>query len=289
MVSWSKFIDPLVVEGSCHEVGHTWCESCLEATLEIFINCVRYSVKLYSPIYMSSQSALTVPRKVPLPLLSETKKEIERMHELGVIRPVQEPTDWCTTIVIIPKPNVKRNASLARPLGHIVSSDGIKPDPEKIRSILILPLPKNAAEVKSFLGIGNQQSKFAPDLASKTKPLRDLLNNGCTWACGQPQQKAFEDIKRCLPNREIIHNRESKISADASSYGMGGVVYQLQDDNNWKSIAYFSRDLASIETKYSQIEKECFAFTWLAERGSDYILGKEITGETCTSTHNSLH
>eukprot|EP00112_Aurelia_sp_Birch-Aquarium-sp1_P014521 Seg3141.4 transcript_id=Seg3141.4/GoldUCD/mRNA.D3Y31 product="hypothetical protein" protein_id=Seg3141.4/GoldUCD/D3Y31 len=51
--------------------------------------------------------ALTVPRKVPLPLLSETKKEIERMLELGVIRPVQEPTDWCAPIVIIPTPNGK--------------------------------------------------------------------------------------------------------------------------------------------------------------------------------------
>ena len=51
--------------------------------------------------------ALTVPRKVPLPLLSETKKEIERMLELGVIRPVQEPTDWCAPIVIVPKANGK--------------------------------------------------------------------------------------------------------------------------------------------------------------------------------------
>ena len=75
-------------------------------------------------------------------------------------------------------------------------------------------------------------------------------------------------------------NRETKISADASSYGIGGVVYQLQDDNNWKPIAYFSRALTPTETRYSQIEKECLAFTWLAERASDYILGKEITGET---------
>ena len=38
--------------------------------------------------------ALTVPRKVPLPLLSETKQEIDRMLELGAIRPVQEGTEW---------------------------------------------------------------------------------------------------------------------------------------------------------------------------------------------------
>ena len=169
-------------------------------------------------------------------------------------------------------------------LGHIVSSDGIKPYPDKIKSILNLPVPENVPEVRSFLGMVNQQSKFAPDLASKTKPLRDLLNKKCIWAWGQPQQKAFEDVKRCLTEAPMLAlydcNRETKVSADASSYGIGGVVYQLQDDNNWKAIAYFSRALTVTETRYSQIEKECLAFTWLAERASDYILGKEITGET---------
>ena len=57
-------------------------------------------------------------------------------------------------------------------------------------------------------------------------------------------------------------------------------MYQLQDDNNWKLNAYFSRALTPTETRYSQIEKKCLAFTWLAEHASDYILGKEILGET---------
>ena len=169
-------------------------------------------------------------------------------------------------------------------LGHIVSSEGIRPDPDKIKSILSLPVPKNVAEIRSFLGMVNQQSKFAPDLANKTKLLRDLLNKGCTWTWDSPQQKAYEDIKKCLTEAPILAlydcNRETKISADASSYGIGGVVYQLQDDKNWKPIAYFSRALTPTEARYSQIEKECLAFTWLAERASDYILGKEIIGET---------
>lgn len=62
-----------------------------------------------------------------------------------------------------------------------MSSEGIKPDLDKIKSILSLPVPKNVAEIRSFLGMVNQESNFAPDLANKTKPLRDLLNKGCTW------------------------------------------------------------------------------------------------------------
>ena len=41
-----------------------------------------------------------------------------------------------------------------------------------------------------------------------------------------------------------------------------------------------SRALSEAESRYSQIEKECLAFTWMCERSSDYILGKPIIGET---------
>ena len=75
-------------------------------------------------------------------------------------------------------------------------------------------------------------------------------------------------------------NKKTKITSDASSYGLGGVVLQQQDDDTWKPVAYFSRALTTTEMHFSQIEKQCLAFTWLCERASDYILGKPIVGET---------
>ena len=53
----------------------------------------------------SKPFALTVPRKVPLPRLSKTKQEIDRMLKIGVIRIVNEPTDWCAPMVVLPKQN----------------------------------------------------------------------------------------------------------------------------------------------------------------------------------------
>ena len=61
-------------------------------------------------------------------------------------------------------------------LGNIVSSEGVSPDPDKIEAIVNLPAPKNVSEVRSFLGMINQLSKFTDHLADKTKPLRDLLS-----------------------------------------------------------------------------------------------------------------
>ena len=46
---------------------------------------------------------LHTPRRIPLPLLPKVKEELRRMQELGVISPVTEPTDWCVSMVVVPK------------------------------------------------------------------------------------------------------------------------------------------------------------------------------------------
>lgn len=49
--------------------------------------------------------SVSVPRRVPIPLLPKVKTELERMEHLGVISKVNEPTDWCAGMVVVPKPN----------------------------------------------------------------------------------------------------------------------------------------------------------------------------------------
>ena len=51
--------------------------------------------------------ALYTPRRVVLPLMNAVKEELERMVELGVIRPVQEATEWCAGMVVVPKADGK--------------------------------------------------------------------------------------------------------------------------------------------------------------------------------------
>ena len=150
-------------------------------------------------------------------------------------------------------------------LGNVVSADGIEVDPEKVAAVVNLPAPKNVHEVLVFLGMVNQMGKFADHLGDKTKPIRDLRHRDYQWVWGPPKQKAFEEIKSILTAVPVLAlydpSKETKISADASSFGLGAVLLQKQEDQTWRPVMFISRALTPVECRYAQIEKEALALT----------------------------
>ena len=60
-------------------------------------------------------------------------------------------------------------------LGHVVSKDAIKPDPEKVIAIQEMRRPSNLKELRSFLGLFNYCRDFIPKAAEITPPLYNLL------------------------------------------------------------------------------------------------------------------
>ncbi len=174
--------------------------------------------------------------------------------------------------------------SSVRFLGQIVDGSGIRADPEKVKAIRAMSEPTSVTEVRRFLGMTNQLSKFCPNLAEKAKPLRDLLSKKNQWSWEDPQKQAFSELKEELSSSRVLAlydpERETVVSADASSYGLGAVLVQKQPEGGWRPVAYASRALTDTEQRYTQIEKEALATTWACERFSDYLLGMGFHIET---------
>lgn len=129
----------------------------------------------------------------------------------------------------------------------------------------------------------NYLGKFSPRLAEITQPMRELLSSKNSWTWGPRQRESFEALKKELtqPTTLALYNpeAETKISADASSYGLGAVLLQKTPEG-WKPVAYASRSLTETERRYAQIEKEALAVTWASEKFSEYVLGKHYQLET---------
>ena len=163
-------------------------------------------------------------------------------------------------------------------LGHLIDSSRVHPDPDKVQAIVNMQTPTNVPEMRRFLGMVQQMSKFSPHLADKTKPLRELLSSKNQWTWTEHQQRAFKTLKRDLSSEPVLAlynpDVETLVAADASSLGLGAILTQKQQDEKWLPIAYASRALTPTECRYAQIEKEALALTYACEHFQEYLIGK---------------
>lgn len=80
-------------------------------------------------------------------------------------------------------------------LGHIISSSGLKPDPDKIAAIVNMREPENKKDVEKFLGMITYLGKFIPHMSCITEPLRVLLKKNIAWHWESEQKKCVFYVK----------------------------------------------------------------------------------------------
>ena len=80
-------------------------------------------------------------------------------------------------------------------LGHIVSRDGIKPDPEKVQKVSTWPVPTRTKEVQKFLGFATYYQHFIRNFAQIAKPLHCLTECGASFRWSEDCQYAFKDLR----------------------------------------------------------------------------------------------
>lgn len=168
-------------------------------------------------------------------------------------------------------------------LGHMLDKQGIRADPDKTSAILKMEAPKSVSDVRRFMGLVNQLGKFSPKIAEYSQAIRELLRSNRIWTWGPAQEEAFTRIKEELTKPTILTHydpqAETKISADASSLGLGAVLMQKEGEH-WKPVVYASRSMTDTERNYAQIEKEALATTWACEKFTTYVLGRQFTIES---------
>ena len=182
-----------------------------------------------------------------------------------------------------------RKLNLRKPevkyMGHVLSSEGLKLDPNKVTAASEMPTPISKQQALILLGFVNYLAKFLPRLSEIAQPIRQLTVKDAKFIWTKQHEDSFEEIKKLVTRHPVLKYYDMKsevtIQCDASEKGLGATLLQ-----NGQPVAFASRTLSQVEQQYAQIEKECLAIVFVCSKFSQYITRREKI--TVESDHKPL-
>ncbi|KAH0655152.1 hypothetical protein KY285_030034 [Solanum tuberosum] len=160
-------------------------------------------------------------------------------------------------------------------LRHIVTSEGIRVDSQKIEAVKQWPRPTSATDIRSFLGLAGYYRRFVEGFSSIASPLTKLTQKKVKFQWSDDCEKSFAELKTRLTTTPVLTLPEGSdgyvIYCDASRVGLGCVLMQ-----RGKVIAYASRQLKVHEKNYPTHDLELAAVVFALKIWRHYLYGVHV-------------
>ncbi|GJY50086.1 putative mitochondrial protein [Tanacetum coccineum] len=156
-------------------------------------------------------------------------------------------------------------------LGHVITSEGVQVEQEKISAVQSWPIPTTVKEVRGFLGLTGYYRRFVKNYGLIARPLTALTKkDGFLWS--EEALKAFNKLKQALLSTPILRlpdfSKTFVVECDASSDGVGAIL--SQDDH---PVAYFSKGFSPSNRFKSAYDRELLALVLAVQKWNHYLLG----------------
>ena len=171
-------------------------------------------------------------------------------------------------------------------LGHVVGRWGLECVPRKIEDVKSWPIPDCLKSVRQFLGFVGYYWRFILSFADHAEPLVALTGKDVPFIWRPACAAAFTDLRDALVRAPMLAfpTGDYILDTDASNFGLGGVLSQIQDEVECV-IAYCSRALRPSQRKYCTTKREMLAAVSMCIQFRSYLHGIKFTLRT---DHKSL-
>ena len=165
-------------------------------------------------------------------------------------------------------------------LGHIVSKDGIMPDPAKVKVVRSIQELHNVTQVRGYLGLCSYYRRFISNFSKIAEPLINLTRKNVEFDFNQACKDSLEQLKEALTHAPVLAypcpDLPYNLYTDASDSTVGAVLTQKFEEGE-RPIHYISHRLSKSQRKgWSVIQKELFGIRYSLEKLDHYVSGAEI-------------
>jgi hypothetical protein len=168
-------------------------------------------------------------------------------------------------------------------LGHIVSHEGVKVDPNKIKAMMDWPIPKTLKNLRGFLGLTRYYRKFVRHYGIIAAPLTTLTNKDA-FSWNPEATKDFEQLKEVTCKDPILTTPDFRktfiVECDASGNAIGVVLMQ-----EGRPLAFESQPLKVKDLHKTIYEKEMMEILHALKKWCPYLIGRHFKIKT---DHDSL-
>ena len=165
---------------------------------------------------------------------------------------------------------------------------GLECKPVKIEDVKSWPVPDCLKSVRQLLGFVGYYRRFIPNFADVATPLVTLTGKDVPFVWDSGCSTAFTTLRASLIHAPILafptETGQYILDTDASNFGMGGVLSQIQDDVE-RVVAYCSRALRPSQRRYCTTKREMMAAVAMCIQFRSYLCGAKFTLRT---DHKSL-
>ena len=175
-------------------------------------------------------------------------------------------------------------------LGYEISSEGMGPDPGKVKATREIPMPQNISQLRSLLGALSYYRRQLPKMAARTRPLNSLLRKRAKFDFSPHHERIAREMLDELSSPNVLAfpdfitaiwgSRKFRLVTDASANGLGVVTEQQQPDGSIRPLRYHSRTPLDNECKWSISELECTAIVWAIKHNRQMFYGIPFKVET---------
>ncbi len=173
-------------------------------------------------------------------------------------------------------------------LGHLVSKDGVLPDPSNVERIQKMEPPHDMTTARSFLGMTSYYRRFIKSYSEIAHPITQLTKNDHDFVWTDECWQSFQRLKDILTGPEVMayptDDGQYLLDTDASAIAIGAVLSQIQEGRE-RVIAYGSKVLSKTERNWCVTDRELYAIRYFTEYYRQYLLGRRFT---VRSDHQAL-